>query len=797
MLEKRVHLPQSFVDALDTRSAQPLTPDLSSHAVQLRTSAVTDTGYRPTKRELEAQIRGNDFLDVNYLRRGLMATRAVCRIEFDNGDTATGFLVGPGLLLTNHHVLSTPEAAATVRLRFDYEYDEQGTAVSTTEFALDPQAGFWTVSDDAAIDSPPLDFTLVAVQPLAEDGTSIEDYGFLRLQPNRGKTDAGLCVTIIGHPGGHHKQISLRDNKVLAVGSVPGLPSVEHADALLWYDTDTLPGSSGSPVFNDLFQVVALHHAGVPRRREQDGKVQYLLARAEPTDEEVWVSDTQAARLPSEALSWVANEGIRISSLVEHMRQIARQESESGKRQLLERWLDDLSNLTPYPNTRPKTPIVMPEAFVHDLERRRPRQPRARNTRPLSYYEGYDRLGYDPDFLGLNLPLPNLDEAIRKFGPAAEVHGGGVELKYTNFSIVLSQTRRLAYLTAVNIDGGQSQNLGRDDTWYYDPRVSEALQVGDEVYSNEPMGNYFDRGHLVRRLDPVWGPQADRANVDTFHWTNCSPQYWEFNQKDVWWQGLENFILLTTDQENLRATVFTGPVFASDDTPHRGIQVPSAYWKVVAVLDDSGRLTSSAYVVSQKRWVDPIPFERARLPVGPVRNFQVSIKHLETLTGIDFGEGIRTGDVFQATRDGQERRELHRLADVTHSRRRGGDRSGASPSTAPLRERLHLADESVITTRNGRRVLVEVDTPRLGEMRGAEFNSSGSLTRVSMDLDAALKNARPVLQAVADFLSELNNPNEISLQLGLKLNAEANVILAQLKSEGSIGVTLKWSKASR
>jgi V8-like Glu-specific endopeptidase len=30
----------------------------------------------------------------------------------------------------------------------------------------------------------------------------------------------------------------------------------------LQYTTDTLPGSSGSPVFNDAWKVVALHHAG-------------------------------------------------------------------------------------------------------------------------------------------------------------------------------------------------------------------------------------------------------------------------------------------------------------------------------------------------------------------------------------------------------------------------------------------------------------------------------------------------------------------------------------------------------
>ena len=36
----------------------------------------------------------------------------------------------------------------------------------------------------------------------------------------------------------------------------------------------------------------------------------------------------------------------------------------------------------------------------------------------------------------------------------------------------------------------------------------------------------FDRGHMVRRLDPVWGTEgpARLANADTHHYTNSCPQ---------------------------------------------------------------------------------------------------------------------------------------------------------------------------------------------------------------------------------------------------------------------------------
>jgi endonuclease G, mitochondrial len=94
--------------------------------------------------------------------------------------------------------------------------------------------------------------------------------------------------------------------------------------------------------------------------------------------------------------------------------------------------------------------------------------------------------------------------------------GSEYELKYDHFSVVMSKSRRLAFFTAVNIDGNQLTSLDRtNDRWYFDPRIDRKYQSGPELYSN----NDLDRGHLVRRLDPVWGQLANQANEDTFHFT--------------------------------------------------------------------------------------------------------------------------------------------------------------------------------------------------------------------------------------------------------------------------------------
>lgn len=93
------------------------------------------------------------------------------------------------------------------------------------------------------------DFALVAVAPFAERSRMpVTTFGYLRLDDQPGKVAENEFITIIQHPGGRHKQIALRENEVLAKGSNDKRP-------VLLYRSDTAPGSSGSPCFNDQWQV--------------------------------------------------------------------------------------------------------------------------------------------------------------------------------------------------------------------------------------------------------------------------------------------------------------------------------------------------------------------------------------------------------------------------------------------------------------------------------------------------------------------------------------------------------------
>ena len=192
--------------------------------------------------------------------------------------------------MTNNHVLPSNESARFSEIEFDFQNDRLGRPLPVVVYGLEPETFFAT--------SEELDYTLVAVAPRSTGGRELKTYAWTRLDGQQGKALLGDALNIIQHPRGEMKQIVLRSNEL-----------VDLLDDFTHYVTDTEPGSSGSPVFNDQWEVVALHHSGVPRMK--DGK---LIAK----DGSVWEPG-----MDPDALDWVANEGVRVSRLVDHIRQLA------------------------------------------------------------------------------------------------------------------------------------------------------------------------------------------------------------------------------------------------------------------------------------------------------------------------------------------------------------------------------------------------------------------------------------------------------------------------------------------
>ena len=143
-----------------------------------------------------------------------------------------------------------------------------------------------------------------------------------------------------------------------------------------------------------------------------------------------------------------------------------------------------------------------------------------------------------------------------------------------------------------------------------------------------------------------------RANGDTFHTTNCSPQVKGFNQSGEGglWGQLENFIMKQAKKETY--CLFAGPVFSDEDEAFDGVdergpvrsEIPSKTWKVV-VAREGQSVQSFAFVLEQ----DLSTVDFREFAVDAVWNEHlVSIRDLEALLGdsLTFPAIVKAGDQF-------------------------------------------------------------------------------------------------------------------------------------------------------
>lgn len=272
---------------LDAKSFRQL---VSKRGRELLQTKIGTTDSETERREIEAEISkhfekvsgGADFLPASFLRDGATRAKAVCRMNLPGG-SGTGFLIATNeFIITNNHVIGSASEAEQCIAEFGFEAGSE-----TTQVRLDPDRFFTTNVD--------LDYTIVACK-----NGGIEDIEPIPLLRNPSTVTRREKVNIVQHPRGRRKEVALHDNDVQRI-----------KDKVVWYETDTEPGSSGSPVFNNTWDLVALHHAG-------------------------WHNTDGTA----------TNEGVRIASIVSNL--IANQNAESSSNRELLALLNEVPDTSPH-----------------------------------------------------------------------------------------------------------------------------------------------------------------------------------------------------------------------------------------------------------------------------------------------------------------------------------------------------------------------------------------------------------------------------------------------------------------
>jgi len=607
----------------------------------------------------EAVWETPDFVGVEFFTRGRRAANAVGRVMFRTGRVqGTGFLVAPGMLITNNHVIESAAAAGAMVVQFDFELDDSGFDRAPTVFALDPARCFVFSPIEA------LDFSLVALGDRIAGSKRLDDFGYVPLSDASDKHMLGELANIVQHPEGRPKQIVIRENNLVAR---------DDTSQVLLYLADTEPGSSGSPVFNNEWEAIALHHWAGPHLETKG------------TDGRLLRSDV--------------NEGIRISAIVKTLRKadaIADPLSRVAVTEVIQLWDASRRNGPVAPpaaregldvgvsaGTRHNTdgsiswivpveinvrvPILSPAGGQPPVAPPVASRSAPAEAEKTSTEEDFsDRGGYESGFIpGFHVQLPDFSGVGYRTAKNLQATGADdpSELRYHHFSVVMNAERRLAAFTACNIDGSRIKAVNREtkavkdnptlhdldaeslgaeasDAFRPDSRVAPEEQMGREFYKDQEVPGFakpafpgndapanekkayhramaertarmLQKGHIVLRGDPAWGTddEALGAESDTFHYTNAAPQLGFFNQGSrddhpgekgkLRWRAVETFILRNAVVERQRICVFAGPVFGAKDPEYRfGSKLPLRFWKI-AVWASDHKLHSVAVIADQ------------------------------------------------------------------------------------------------------------------------------------------------------------------------------------------------------
>lgn len=521
------------------------------------------------------------------------AIRGVGRIELreppTSGHLGTGWLVAPGVVITNRHV-----AREFTRRQQD------GSIVLRTSWVGRAYRPVIDLREEYGQRVAPLEFELDRVLYVAPDDDAEPDVALLAIRPGQGvlpepialasaALSPGRPIAAIGYPAYDYSELD-RATMVELFGGVFDVKRLSPGEVMVppvanqWFfqhDCSTLGGSSGSVIID-------LESGG-------------------------------AAGIHFSGTSGLANYAVSAAAI------------------------ERVLNVMPDVGARPapaQAVIVGPRA-----------EPAADEER-VTAADYANRDGYDQRFLGggTTVPLPAV-QAARQSEIAPRTDAQGVELKYRHFSVIVNGARRFPMITGVNIDGTVLRRVPGSPTWRIDPRIAGEHQLGNEIYRN----NSLDRGHMVRRLDPVWGSVADarQANSDTFHYTNACPQDHTFN--DELWGNLEDHIL-DSAPDDVRLSVLTGPVLAADDPQYRGIQIPRSFWKVVAWR--KAGLKAAAFLLSQEEYLGNLEFNPYQFGT-----FQLTLAEVQELADLDFG-ALRQADVLAHQEAARPRRSLRSIEDM-------------------------------------------------------------------------------------------------------------------------------------
>jgi len=280
------------------------------------------------------------------------------------------------------------------------------------------------------------------------------------------------------------------------------------------------------------------------------------------------------------------------------------------------------------------------------------------------------KIGYDKSFIHntIEVPIPRLTPQIESLSTFTQGQQSTFVLDYIHYSVVMNSQTKQPIVTAFNIDQSKYKKTERKNNWKRDSRLLDTDQLNDSYYKY----NDWDKGHMVMRHNTAWGNtqyEAQMADEESFYYTNAAFQHKNIN-RDEWLALEENVERYFSEDSNNKLCVFSGPIHNDLDryysrTWHDTVRIPSGFFKVIcyqakdtAKINPNG-LGVKAFMMFQD---DEMIKDMQGHKSIKFKEYQVTIREIEELTGLDFGEAIYESNplFYDETVD---RRTSHNVSD--------------------------------------------------------------------------------------------------------------------------------------
>ena len=167
------------------------------------------------------------------------------------------------------------------------------------------------------------------------------------------------------------------------------------------------------------------------------------------------------------------------------------------------------------------------------------------------------------------------------------------------------------------------------------PRADGFHSEGSSAKPSQYDNTGYDLGHMSPAQDNAW--QED-VSKDSFSMVNVSPQLPGLNRQE--WERLEESVRAWALQKG-KLLVFVGPIVGSNDAKINGVDVPSAFYKIV-VDETTGNVL--AFIMPQKS-----------IAKGDVTPWLTTVAQISKNTGIKFNVSESGTSIWQADIAGWEK----------------------------------------------------------------------------------------------------------------------------------------------